>query len=156
MPVSRFYEGWSAFNDNMVAIIAPLDTAQLGLRSGPDQRRIWFLAAHIVATRVSWFHEWMFEGPASLMAPAVWDDDDAPARTSEELVHGLRETWAMIDGCLHRWTPELLDETFLHPRNPREPRSRQWITWHVIEHDLVHGGELALTLGMHGLAVPDW
>ena len=29
--------------------------------------------------------------------------------------------------------------------------SRAWVVWHVMEHDLHHGGELSLTLGMHGL-----
>jgi hypothetical protein len=26
--------------------------------------------------------------------------------------------------------------------------------WHVLEHDLIHGGEVSLTLGMYGLATP--
>jgi uncharacterized damage-inducible protein DinB len=26
------------------------------------------------------------------------------------------------------------------------------VVWHVMEHDLHHGGELSLTLGMHGMA----
>jgi len=29
------------------------------------------------------------------------------------------------------------------------------VIWHLIEHDLHHGGEIALTLGLHGLAAPD-
>jgi uncharacterized damage-inducible protein DinB len=29
------------------------------------------------------------------------------------------------------------------------------VVWHLIEHDLHHGGELSLTLGMHGVAAPD-
>ncbi|HEX4716084.1 MAG TPA: DinB family protein [Ktedonobacteraceae bacterium] len=29
--------------------------------------------------------------------------------------------------------------------------TRQWIIWHVIEHDLHHGGEISLILGTHGL-----
>jgi uncharacterized damage-inducible protein DinB len=33
--------------------------------------------------------------------------------------------------------------------------TRQWIIWHLIEHDLHHGGELFYTLGAHGLRVPD-
>ena len=33
--------------------------------------------------------------------------------------------------------------------------SRQWVIWHVIEHDLHHGGEVSLMLGTHGLAAPD-
>jgi len=33
--------------------------------------------------------------------------------------------------------------------------SRQCIFWHVIEHDLHHGGELSFSLGMHGSAAVD-
>lgn len=29
--------------------------------------------------------------------------------------------------------------------------SQAWILYHLMEHDLRHGGELSLTLGMHGL-----
>jgi len=30
--------------------------------------------------------------------------------------------------------------------------TRQWVIWHMLEHDLYHAGELSLTLGMYGLA----
>jgi uncharacterized damage-inducible protein DinB len=62
----------------------------------------------------------------------------------------------MMRDCLERWTPEMLDDPFTRER-PRGTvtRTRGWIIWHVIEHDLHHGGELALTLGMHGLVAPD-
>jgi uncharacterized damage-inducible protein DinB len=33
--------------------------------------------------------------------------------------------------------------------------SRAWVIWHLIEHDLHHGGEISLTLGMHGLHAID-
>ncbi len=33
--------------------------------------------------------------------------------------------------------------------------SRSWIIYHVLEHDLHHGGEVSLTLGIHGLAAID-
>jgi uncharacterized damage-inducible protein DinB len=29
------------------------------------------------------------------------------------------------------------------------------VLWHVLEHDLHHGGELSLALGMHGLPALD-
>jgi hypothetical protein len=32
---------------------------------------------------------------------------------------------------------------------------RKWVIWHLLEHDLHHGGELSFVLGMHGLAAPD-
>jgi uncharacterized damage-inducible protein DinB len=53
-------------------------------------------------------------------------------------------------------------ESFRHATNlPRRwdgkivDLSRAWVVWHVLEHDLHHGGELSLTLGMHGLQAPD-
>ncbi len=29
--------------------------------------------------------------------------------------------------------------------------TRQWIIWHVLEHEILHGGELSLALGTYGL-----
>jgi uncharacterized damage-inducible protein DinB len=33
--------------------------------------------------------------------------------------------------------------------DPAHPR--QWIVWHVLEHEIHHGGELSLALGMSGV-----
>ena len=77
----------------------------------------------------------------------------AAPRTGAELAKGLRVTWEMIAGCLGHWTPDDLDEVFTTHRGAQ--RTRQWIVWHVIEHDLHHGGELFFTLGMNGLPTPD-
>jgi hypothetical protein len=32
-------------------------------------------------------------------------------------------------------------------------RSRQWIIWGILEHDIHHGSEISTTLGVHGLPV---
>jgi len=29
--------------------------------------------------------------------------------------------------------------------------TREWIVWHVLEHEIHHGGELSLALGGYGL-----
>ena len=34
----------------------------------------------------------------------------------------------------------------------RPSRTRQWIIWHLVEHDVHHGGEISFSLGMHGVA----
>jgi uncharacterized damage-inducible protein DinB len=62
----------------------------------------------------------------------------------------------MIADCLARWTPAMLEDEFTRER-PRGlvTHTRQWIIWHVIEHDLHHGGEISLTLGNHGLTALD-
>jgi uncharacterized damage-inducible protein DinB len=89
------------------------------------------------------------------MAIALWEHDgEIPSGT--ELVHGLEITFRAWQRCLQRWTPEDMEHIFKGERwgKPYE-LSRQWVTWHVIEHDLHHGGELSFSLGVHGLAAPD-
>ena len=152
----RFYRGWDEYQQLLVEAVAPLSDAQLALRAAPSLRPVWLLAAHIVGTRVSWFHERMGEGGPEIAILDPWDAEGAPPRHAAELVRGLEETWRMIADCLDRWTPDDLDHTFVRDLGDRTvTRSRQWIIWHVIEHDLHHGGELCLTLGMHGLPTPD-
>ena len=76
-----------------------------------------------------------------------------------ELVAGLESTWSMVDGALARWTVNDLGHTFSPPavlseaeRNAFGELTRQWIIWHVFEHEIYHGGELSLALGEYGLA----
>ncbi len=126
------------------------------LRAAPHLRSIGENAAHIIGTRVGWFHMLMGEGDAAIAPMDDWDQANAPARSAAELVTGLEATWQMIQNALARWTPEDLDYIFRGERwgEPYE-LSRQWVIWHVIEHDLHHGGELSFTLGTHNLAAPD-
>lgn len=156
MSLARFYHGWDGYQRMLIEAIAPLSEEQLALRAAPSLRPAWLIAAHIVGTRVGWFHGLMGEGEPSVATFDPWDEDGAPPRTAAELVSGLNATWAMIRASLERWTPAMLDDPFVRQRNGRSvARTRQWILWHVIEHDIHHGGELFLTLGMHGLATPE-
>jgi uncharacterized damage-inducible protein DinB len=150
--LSIYYKGWDIYQDLMAKAIAPLSADQLTLSSAPYLRSIGIIAAHIIAARVGWFHSVMGEGSADLEPMLAWDDDGAPARSAAELASGLDSTWQMIQNCLARWSFTDLDQTF---RRREDTFSRQWIIWHVIEHDLHHGGELSITLGMNGLTAPD-
>jgi uncharacterized damage-inducible protein DinB len=151
--LAPFYEGWSAYQQHLVTSVAPLTAEQLALRSAPTLRSIGNLAAHIIAGRVAWFHLNMGEGSTDIRPLVAWDDLDPVQQSAAELVQGLEATWKMVHDCLARWTPDDLDQTF--PSRWYGVQSRQWIIWHVLEHDLHHGGELFLTCGMHGLPVPD-
>jgi uncharacterized damage-inducible protein DinB len=153
--LTPFYQGWEEYQRLLIAALAPLTPDQLALAVAPGQRPVWLIAGHIIATRVAWFRR-MGEGNPALDAFDPWDLDGAPRRTAAELVAGLEATWGMIAGCLDRWTPAMLDDQFRRERpSGVVMRSRQWIIWHVLEHDLHHGGEISLTLGTHGLAAPD-
>ncbi len=151
-----FYKGWDVYQDLLIKAIAPLSSDQLALRVAPHLRSIGENAAHIIGARTGWFHTLMGEGGAGIAPRDNWDLPGAPARSAAELVSGLETTWQMIRIALTRWTPADLDYIFRGTRNGREYQlSRQWIIWHVIEHDLHHGGEISFTLGAHNLAAPD-
>jgi uncharacterized damage-inducible protein DinB len=71
---------------------------------------------------------------------------------AHELVDGLRRTWAMVDDCLRRWTAEDLNASVVRPDRTHD---RGWVVWHVMEHDLHHGGEVSQILGSNGLPALD-
>ena len=154
--LAPFYSGWDGYQNMLVEAIRQLTPEQLALRAAPSLRPVWLLAAHIIGTRVGWFHGRMGEGDEAIAAYDPWDADGAPPRTAGELVAGLDATWQMMQECLSRCSPSRLDDPITRTRNGETSSlTRQWIIWHVIEHDLHHGGELLLTLGMHGLPVPE-
>ena len=156
LSLSPFYGGWDVYQQHLVAAIAPLTAEQLALRAAPQQWSIGILAAHVIAARVGWFHLRMGEGSSDLAPMEAWDEDGEPLRSAVELVAGPEATWKMIQDALARWTPADLGQVFPHPfREDWPARSRQWIIWHVLEHDIHHGGELSSILGAHGLAAVD-
>lgn len=157
-PLATFYQGWEVYQQHLVTAITPLTSEQLALRPAPHLWSIGMLATHIIGARVGWFHFWMHEGNADLAALGAWDEDDQPLRSAAELAAALEATWQMIQEALARWTPADLERTFKCPypgQEHRPDRSRQWIIWHVLEHDMHHGGEISLALGMHNLAAID-
>ena len=154
--LASYYMGWEVYQELLTTSITPLSPDELALRAAPHLRSVGVLAGHIIAARIWWFHNVMGEGSAELAPLEKWDEDDQPALTAAELVSGLEQSWQVIQSGLERWTPADLAQTFPHPRPGRkETYSRQWIVWHILEHDLHHGGELSFTLGMHGVAAMD-
>ncbi|MGH2508280.1 MAG: DinB family protein, partial [Ktedonobacteraceae bacterium] len=86
----------------------------------------------------------------------AWDQPGAPAKSAAELISGLEATWQMIQHALTRWTPADLDYIFEGTHDGEDYHlTRQWIIWHVIEHDLHHGGEISFTLVIHNITSID-
>ena len=62
----------------------------------------------------------------------------------------------MIDQMLTIWTSADLSQNFLHTYYGQAYRiSIQWTIWRSLAHDLHHGDELVLMLGMQGIQIPD-
>ena len=156
LSLAPFYAGWDVYQQRLVTAIAPLTAEQLALRSSPQNWSVGMLVTHIVSTRVWWFHTRMGEGSADLAPLALWDEnEEEPLRPTAELVVGLERTWQMIQDALARWTPADLEQVFPPYGEGSFARSRQYIIWHVLEHDIHHGGELSAILGAHGLPAVD-
>ena len=150
--LAPLYKGWDVYQGQLVKAISPLTKGQLALRAAPNLRSVGMIAAHIVGARVRWFHRLMGEGSVDIDLLGNWDRPEAPVRSAAELVEGLEESWLLIQNSLARWTLADLGHVFEGTFGEEEySLTRQWIIWHVIEHDLHHGGEISLTLGAHGL-----
>jgi uncharacterized damage-inducible protein DinB len=162
-PLATFYKpGWEHYQHALIQTIAPLSSEQLALSLGPQQRSIGELLDHLIGARYNWFHLWMKEGDPT----RDWNDDEAtsepPLYQAASLVALFEKSWHVISCALDRWTCADLEQLFFPPASHQAwlraqgleeapAHTRQWIVWHVLEHEIHHGGELSLALGTHGL-----
>jgi uncharacterized damage-inducible protein DinB len=118
------------------------------------------LAQHIINDRIWWFTLWLGEGNAEIASYMHWDEEEKgeSVHTPAELAAGLEATWSMIANTLARYTTADLGQVFNQPDSLTEreraifgPTTLQEIIFHVLRHDLHHGGELAVGMGGHGL-----
>jgi uncharacterized damage-inducible protein DinB len=141
-----------------VDTVAALSFEQLQLRPAPHLWPIWATVAHLGMARVYWLCEFLGEPgaegtPFTNAANEGWEDDLDHPRQSNELVFALESTWAIVAGCLERWTPEMLDAEFHRERDGRiQVLTRQSVLMRLITHDASHAGEISQTLGMHRVA----
>ena len=154
--VLDFYAGWEHHNSLLEKAVSPLDDRQLAWSAADGLWPIRMLACHIVATRAWWFSEWMGEGGDELARMVAFDEDEGSrTRDARAICSALESSWGQVKSCVTRWTEADLAAEFQRPeRNARQGRpwrSRGYIVWHVAEHDIHHGGEISLILGMHGL-----
>jgi uncharacterized damage-inducible protein DinB len=167
--LTTFFTSWQAYQDHLKDALAPLTAEQLALRAAPGLRSIGENALHIVGCRMFWFTEFLGEdGGEEVKAYASWNEValgapyanwnevalalGAPVPTAAELAQGLDQTWHLMADRLARWSPAEMHRTFPDDGDGTPVElSRAWVVWHVLEHDLHHGGEVSLTLGMHGI-----
>jgi uncharacterized damage-inducible protein DinB len=153
--IAPLYAGWHLANEALIAAVEPLTGEQLALPQGSPWP-IWALVSHIAGARVYWLCH-VFGEPGVETTPftdpnAGWEDDPAHPRSAAELVGALRSTWRIVERCLATWTPESLSTTAQRVRGERvQLHTRQSVLMRMITHDAYHCGEIAMTLGAHGL-----
>lgn len=156
VPLNSVLDGWEKHNALLVKMISPLREEDLALFVGKGLWSVRVLACHIVSARAWWFGSWMHEGGEEFERLVTIDDDEleTPTRDAGAICAALDSSWAEVARCLQNWSDADLDTNFQRPEpnaaGERPTRDRRYIIWHVVEHDVHHGGEISLTLGMHG------
>ena len=157
-----FYADWAGYNRRTIEGLLRLSDEDLALPVlatrdyDTDPWPIWAVAGHTAATRVFWFCD-VFGEPGAEGTPFEgdtpgWEDDLTHPRSAAELADAWRSTWQVIEGCLRRWTPAMLDEAVQRNDVGRPPQlhTRQSIVLRMINHEAYHLGEINLTLGSNG------
>jgi len=172
------YEGWDSQQQALVRAVTPLTPDQLAWRPAPNPASVNELIGHIAGGRLWWFYKMGAPGSAALArqiapwAPETFNAGDSNAlkawleanlqweeplsKTPGESLKWLESTWRMIETTLNTWTVADLAQTYPHIREGKiYAVTRQWTIWRILSHDLHHGGQVALMLGLQGIEVPD-
>jgi uncharacterized damage-inducible protein DinB len=158
MSIRLYYDRWPQYNRRLTEIVGAMTDEQLAIRPSPDLWPIWATVGHTAAARVYWLCGVLGEpGAASTpfadpMSGDGWEDDLDHPRGADELTSALITTWAIIDRCLDRWTPAMLEETVERLYgDQRQVHSRASILQRLLTHEAYHCGELSQTLGIREL-----
>lgn len=162
--LTSVFDGWDGHNRSIVNAITPLTKDQLIWRPSEKHRSTGELVRHISLGRIIWFSR--MDAPKSKEIAAQisdWETDsdgnrhiieDALSITEDaaELSHWLELSWEMIEETLASWKISDLGVSYNYVWNGKTyANSRQWTIYRILTHDVHHGGELSLMLGMQGI-----
>jgi uncharacterized damage-inducible protein DinB len=157
MSIRLFYDHWPQYNRRLTEIVGAMTDEQLAIRPAPNLWPIWATVGHTAAMRVYWLCSVLDEpgADATPFSPTDedgWEDHLDHPRSASELVTALDTTWAIVDGVLDRWTPDMLgEEVERRYGDQRQLHTRSSILQRMLSHDAYHCGELSQTLGIHEL-----
>jgi uncharacterized damage-inducible protein DinB len=164
--LTDIYAGWEGHQTSLVHAIASLTPEQLRWQPADNLQSVGELARHISLGRINWFARMDAPGSTELAAQiSEWVEDDdgnqhivesevVSADQAEALVYWLQASWQMIERTLKSWTAVDLAKSYRHTWNGDVYNvSRQWTIWRILTHDVHHGGQIAMMLGMQGIEV---
>ena len=149
-------------NRRLSDVVAKMTDEQLALQPSPERWPLWATIGHAACQRVFWLCDFGGE-PGANSTPFTnaafncpGDDDLEHVLSADALVESLASTFAIVDRCLDRWSPEMLDEEIRHPESPAHGCTHAaGSSSGSSAHDVSHIAELNETLGVHGLGQVD-
>ena len=156
------YSKWPDYNQRFRDIVAGLTDEQLALKPAPERWPIWATIGHAACQRVFWLCDFAGEAGADTTRftnagyDCPGDDDLENVLNAEQLTEALDATFRIIDGCLDRWTLEMLDEVLRRPEwDESWVHTRGSVIQRVFSHDVYHVADVNGVLGVAGLPQVD-
>jgi len=163
-PLASVFEGWDGYRQSIINAVSPLTAEQLRWCPAPHLRSVGEIVRHIALGSINWFLRMDAPGSREIAKYIeAWDEDPHGNRyivedaieiadQASELTRWLEDSRRMINQSLETWTVEELCKTYHHTwRGNTYAISRQWTIWRIMAHDLHHGGEFVLMLGIQGI-----
>jgi uncharacterized damage-inducible protein DinB len=157
MSIRTFYDRWPQYNQRLIEVVSGMTDDDLAITPFADGWPIWAIVGHTAAGRVYWLCA-VADEPGADSTPfpdpagEAWEDDLDHPRGARDLVLALETTFAVVESCLDRWTPEMMGEVIERRyMDTVQHHSRTSIMQRLFTHDAYHCGELSQTLGIHGL-----
>ena len=158
MSIRPAYSKWPQYNQRLRDVVAGLTDEQLAVRPSPDRWPMWATIGHTACQRVFWLCDFAGEPGADTTRftdagnNCPGDDDLENVLDAGQLVEALDSTFRIVEGCLDRWTLEMLDDVIRRPDyGPDWVHLRGSVIQRVFSHDVWHCAELNETLRRAGL-----
>ncbi len=152
------YSTWPVYDRRLREIVASLTDEQLAIRPSPERWPLWATVGHLACQRVSWLCGFAGEPGAettpfpNALHECPGDEYLDPVMGAAALVEALDSTFRIVDGCLDRWTPDMLDDEIRRTFGDDVwAHTRGWVIQRVFAHDVYHCAELNEILGVAGL-----
>ena len=149
---------WPHYNQCLRESVASMTEEQLAIQPSPDRWPVWATIGHALCQRVFWLCDFAGEPGAETTRftnaafDCPGDDDLEHVLSAQDLVRAVDDTFRIVDGCLDRWTIDMLDEVISHPEwGEDRTHTRGWVIQWVFSHDVYHCAELNETLSAAGL-----
>jgi len=152
------FSSWPEYNRRIRDVVAAMSEVQLGMQPSPERWPLWATVGHAACQRVFWLCDFAGE-PGAETTPFTdagntcpGDEDLEHVLGPDQLADALDSTFRIVEGCLDRWTLDMLDDVLTRPEwDESWVHTRGAVIQRVFSHDVYHCAELNESLGGAGL-----
>ena len=143
MKPSKIFYPWKNIRKNLLNMLEQLDETELDFTPFPGSWPVGKIFLHIAESEDYWIH---YLARKELPENPHYELKDYPSISAIRMK--LRVSEERTQSFLEPLKEEDLEWIFKTPRG--ESLTLYQILWHVLEHEMLHSGEISLILGMLG------